>query len=41
MEGLQQWMTGQLNDPKTEPNSGLGKAMKYLLRHWHKLNIAS
>ena len=20
-----------------EPNSGLGKAMKYLLRHWHKL----
>jgi len=39
MEGLQQWMTGQLNDHKTEPNSGLGKAMKYLLRHWHKLTL--
>jgi Transposase IS66 family. len=39
MEGLQQWMTEQLNDHNTEPNSGLGKAMKYLLRHWHKLTL--
>jgi transposase len=39
MEGLQQWMTEQLNGHKTEPNSGLGKAMKYLLRHWHKLTL--
>ena len=39
MKGLQQWMTEQLNDHKTEPNSGLGKAMKYLLRHWHKLTL--
>jgi transposase len=39
MEGLQQWMMEQLNDHKTEPNSGLGKAMKYLLRHWHKLTL--
>ncbi len=30
---------GQLNEHKTEPNSGLGKAMKYLLRHWHKLTL--
>jgi hypothetical protein len=37
MEGLHHWMTEQLNGHKTEPNSGLGKAMKYLLRHWHKL----
>jgi rubredoxin len=39
MEGLHQWMTEQLNGNKTEPNSGLGKAMKYLLRHWHKLTL--
>ncbi len=39
MEGLQQWMTEQLNGHKTEPNSGLGKAMKYLLRHWQKLTL--
>ena len=39
MEGLQQWMTEQLNGHKTEPNSGLGKAMKYLLRHWHQLTL--
>jgi transposase len=39
MEGLQQWMTEQLDGRKTEPNSGLGKAMKYLLRHWHKLTL--
>jgi transposase len=39
MEGLHHWMTEQLNGHKTEPNSGLGKAMKYLLRHWHKLTL--
>jgi transposase len=38
MEGLHQWMTEQLNG-QTEPNSGLGKAMNYLLRHWHKLTL--
>jgi transposase len=39
MEGLHQWMTEPLNGHRTEPNSGLGKAMKYLLRHWHKLTL--
>ena len=39
MEGLHQWMTEQLNGHKTEPNSGLGKAMQYLLRHWPKLTL--
>jgi len=33
MEKLQQWMTDQLNGHKTEPNSGLGKAMMYMLRY--------
>ena len=39
MEELQKWMTEQLNGNQTEPNSGLGKAMKYMLRHWHKLTL--
>ena len=30
MGGLQQWIKEQLDGHKTEPNSGLGKAMKYL-----------
>ena len=32
-------MTEQFNGHKTEPNSGLGKAMKYMLRHWPKLTL--
>jgi hypothetical protein len=39
MEDLQKWMTEQFNGHKTEPNSGLGKAMKYMLRHWPKLTL--
>jgi len=39
MEALQRWMTEQLDGHKTEPNSGLGKAMKYMLRHWHQLTL--
>src|SRR5260370_24402258 len=32
-------MTDQLRGHKTEPNSGLGKAMTYLLRHWRPLTL--
>ena len=39
MERLHQWMTDQLDGHKTEPNSGLGKAMTYLLRHWRPLTL--
>jgi transposase len=39
MEQLHQWMTDPLNGHKTEPNSGLGKAMTYLLRHWRPLTL--
>ena len=34
MENLHDWMEAQLAERKTEPNSGLGKAITYLLRHW-------
>src|SRR5205823_1517189 len=31
------WLEAQLAGRKTEPNSGLGKAITYLLRHWKGL----
>jgi transposase len=37
MEQLHGWLEGQLAEKKTEPNSGLGKAITYLLRHWKGL----
>ncbi|MGB6392329.1 MAG: transposase [Candidatus Acidiferrales bacterium] len=33
------WMEAQFAEHKTEPNSGLGKAISYLLRHWTKLTL--
>jgi hypothetical protein len=32
MKGLHEWMEAQLAEHKTEPNSGLGKAISYLLK---------
>jgi transposase len=37
MEALHVWLEAQLAESKTEPNSGLGKAIAYLLRHWQGL----
>jgi transposase len=39
MQGLHEWMEAQLAEHKTEPNSGLGKAISYLLNHWPKLTL--
>src|SRR5947209_2466090 len=39
MEGLRQWGEQQLAEHKIEPNSGLGKAIRYLLKHWEKLTL--
>ncbi len=39
MEALHQWLKTQLEEHKTEPNSGLGKAISYLLKHWSKLTL--
>lgn len=38
MERLHGWLESQL-DGAVEPNSGLGKAFKYLLNHWEKLTL--
>ncbi len=37
MEKLHGWLEAQFAERKTEPNSGLGKAISYLLRHWKAL----
>jgi transposase len=37
MEQLHAWLEAQLAEKKTEPNSGPGKAITYLLRHWKGL----
>ena len=39
MEALHEWMQAQFAERKTEPNSGLGKAISYLLNHWKKLTL--
>lgn len=39
MEPLHKWMEAQLAERETEPNSGLGKAISYLLNHWKKLTL--
>ncbi len=37
MEELHRWLETQLAQKKAEPNSGLGQAITYLLRHWSGL----
>src|SRR3982751_2172019 len=39
MKELHQWMEAQFAEHKTEPNSGLGKAISCLLNHWTKLTL--
>ena len=39
MEDLHRWLEAQFAERGTEPNSGLGKAIKYLLRHWRPLTL--
>lgn len=34
---LHRWLKAQLADKQVEPNSSLGKAMRYLLKHWKAL----
>lgn len=39
MAELRVWLTTQFADRKVEPNSGLGMAMRYLLKHWERLTL--
>ena len=37
MKELKQWLEDQLDHNKVEPNSGLGQAISYMLKHWKPL----
>ncbi|MHC9541863.1 MAG: IS66 family transposase [Vulcanimicrobiota bacterium] len=39
MEKLKTWIMTQFDEKLTEPNSGLGKAMEYMLKHWSPLTL--
>lgn len=37
MNRLMQYMSNQMESKQVEPNDSLGKAMRYMLKHWHGL----
>lgn len=39
MEKLRAWMEAQIGEKKVEPNSGLGQATLYMLKHWSELTL--
>ena len=39
MEELHVWLAAQFDERRVEPNSALGGAIAYLLRHWEKLTL--
>ena len=39
MHDLRDWLTRQLEDKRTEPNSALGGAIAYMLKHWDPLTL--
>jgi hypothetical protein len=39
MEKLKAWLIEQFDEKKVEPNSGLGKAISYMLKHWEPLTL--
>lgn len=36
---LHKWLTRQLDEKLAEPNSALGGAIRYTLKHWEKLTF--
>ena len=39
MDELRNWLVEQFEEKKVEPNSSLGKAIKYMLNHWEELTL--
>jgi hypothetical protein len=39
MDELKTWLTEQIEQRKVEPNSSLGEAIGYMLKHWDKLTL--
>jgi transposase len=39
MRALRDWLERQLGEKRTEPNSALGSAIAYMLKHWEELTL--
>jgi transposase len=39
MDALEKWAREQIEQKKVEPNSGLGQAIRYMLKRWDKLTL--
>ena len=39
MKELEHWLNEQIDEKKVEPNSGLGQAIKYTIKHWAPLTL--
>jgi len=39
MEKLEKWLEAEIEERRVEPNSGLGKAIAYMLSRWEKLTL--
>jgi transposase len=39
MENLKSWLTEQIEEKRVEPNSSMGKAILYMLKHWEPLTL--
>src|SRR5208283_3228501 len=39
MDELHAWLRAQIEEKKVEPNSGLGSAITYSLKHWSRLTL--
>jgi len=39
MARLKEWLQQQFDDRKVEPNSSMGKAITYMLKHWEPLTL--
>ncbi|KAF0169602.1 MAG: transposase IS66 family [Limisphaerales bacterium] len=39
MKKLKTWMQGELDEHRVEPNSPLGEALRYMLKHWPALTL--
>ncbi|MBK8232996.1 MAG: transposase [Candidatus Eisenbacteria bacterium] len=39
MDELEKWMQTELDQKRVEPNSGLGKAIAYMKKHWKTLTV--
>ncbi len=39
MKKLHEWLTEQIEGKQVEPNSTLGEAISYMLKHWEKLTL--